>query len=79
MLTLLADTEIDKLMTEYGSALKEGITDNLKAVVLYGSCARGEHEVGSDIDVFVLVNTIEKKLTILYTVYRINLISITTR
>jgi predicted nucleotidyltransferase len=24
-------------------------------VILFGSCARGDHEVGSDIDVFILV------------------------
>ena len=56
MLTLFSQETIDNIMALYVDGLKTELGDNLKAVVLYGSCARGDHEIGSDIDVFVLVN-----------------------
>ena len=47
-------------MTVYANNLKKELGSNLKAVILYGSCARGDHEVGSDIDVFVLLKDASK-------------------
>ena len=61
MLTLLETSIIDKIMVEYKDALYAELRDNLKAVVLYGSCARGDYEIGSDIDVFVLVQNDKKE------------------
>ena len=46
---------IDELMVKYTESLREALGDNLKAVVLYGSCARGDNDEHSDIDVLVLV------------------------
>ena len=55
MLTLFNAKMIDELMTTYVKGLVAGLGDNLNSVTLFGSCARGDHEVGSDIDVFILV------------------------
>jgi predicted nucleotidyltransferase len=52
---ILDKKTIDELMMAYVDILKAELGDNLKTVVLYGSCARGEQEIGSDIDVFILV------------------------
>ena len=50
---------IRKLMKE----LKEGLTriygDQLKAVYLYGSYARGDYREGSDVDVMILLKNYE--------------------
>jgi len=42
-------------MTAYTESLKLALGDNLVAVVLYGSCARGDYELYSDTDVLILV------------------------
>lgn len=55
MLTLFDKETIDELMSNYVDSLISELGNNLKAVILYGSCARGDYELGSDIDVFVLV------------------------
>jgi len=55
MLTRFDRETIDELMTAYSDSLKRELGNNLLAVILYGSCARNDHEIGSDIDVFVLV------------------------
>jgi predicted nucleotidyltransferase len=52
---VLSSSAIEEIMTSYVSKLREALGDNLVRVVLFGSCARGDHEIGSDIDVFVLV------------------------
>ena len=62
MLSLFTQETIDEIMTAYTADLKEALGDNLKAVVLFGSCARGEHEVGSDIDTFVMVENENKAI-----------------
>jgi predicted nucleotidyltransferase len=46
---------INEMMTAYVDSLSTALHGNLGRVVLYGSCARGDHEVGSDIDVLILV------------------------
>ena len=60
MTTVLEEKTIDELMNAYANSLKMELGNNLKAVILYGSCARGEHEIGSDMDVFVLVDNDDK-------------------
>ena len=55
MPTLFNQKIIDEIMTAYTQSLNDELGENLKAVILFGSCARGDHKTDSDIDVFVLV------------------------
>ena len=48
-------------MTAYTNNLKAELGDNLKAVILFGSCVREEHDIGSDMDIFILVTETDKK------------------
>ena len=69
MLKPLNQKTIDEIMTQYTVNLKEKLSDNLLAVMLYGSCARGDHVIGSDVDVFILVKEIDCNVKDLKDVY----------
>ena len=56
MLTLFSAEMLHEIMTAYTDSLKTALGDNLIAVVLFGSCARGDYELYSDTDVFILVH-----------------------
>lgn len=47
--------EPDQALAEYGRRLKQILGDELEALLLYGSRARGDAVQGSDIDVLVLL------------------------
>ena len=61
MRTLFSKEAIDEIMTVYVNNLKVELGSNLKAVILYGSCDRGDYEVGSDIDVFIILQDASKE------------------
>jgi hypothetical protein len=51
-------TNIIGIVREFKELLKAVHKDNLKAVILYGSMARGDFDDESDIDVLVVLNDI---------------------
>jgi predicted nucleotidyltransferase len=50
---------IQKLMKELNEGLIRIYGDQLKAVYLYGSYARGDYRQGSDVDVMIVLNNYE--------------------
>lgn len=52
----IKDESIKKMLTELSKSLQQIYGDKLKAVVLYGSVARGTQTVDSDIDIMILIN-----------------------
>lgn len=50
---------IRKLMKEFKQGLSQIYGDQLKAVYLYGSYARGDYREGSDVDVMILLKDFE--------------------
>ncbi len=47
---------IDSAMKDYVEGAKKVYGTKLKEVILYGSCARGDFEEGSDLDIMVLLD-----------------------
>jgi predicted nucleotidyltransferase len=70
MLTLLTREAIDELMYLYADRLAAALGGNLISVVLFGSCARGDHSIGSDVNVFILVN--DDSLKVKYLINRLS-------
>lgn len=60
----LQDTELKKMLMELSNMLQEVYRDKLRAVVLYGSTARGTGTDDSDIDIMVLINGTDQELRI---------------
>lgn len=54
---MMANTsnDLSRLATRYTSYLKESLKEELVSVVLFGSVARGEASLLSDIDVLIIV------------------------
>ena len=52
----IIDETIKKMLIELAESLRHIYGDKLKAVVLYGSVARGTHTNDSDIDVMILID-----------------------
>ncbi len=50
------DRLIKQVVEEYVSAAQQIYGSMLHAVILFGSCARGDYEIDSDIDLMVLLN-----------------------
>ncbi|TAE26845.1 MAG: nucleotidyltransferase domain-containing protein [Cytophagales bacterium] len=46
---------IDQLATEFKTAMQSLYGDKLAQVILYGSCARGDDHVNSDVDFAVIL------------------------
>ncbi len=58
----LQNEELRKILTELAGMLQEVYHDKLKAVILYGSVARGTATDESDIDIMVLVDGTDQEL-----------------
>lgn len=58
----LQNEELRKILTELANMLQEVYQDKLKAVILYGSVARGTATDESDIDIMVLVDGTDQEL-----------------
>lgn len=56
--------EMQKLITEYVTAVKKIYGNHLKQVILYGSYARGDYTKDSDVDIMLLVDLAESELEI---------------
>jgi predicted nucleotidyltransferase len=48
--------EVETVVKTYALQVKAELGDKLSSVILYGSYARGDFEVGSDVDVMILLN-----------------------
>ena len=58
----LQDIELKKILTELADMLQKVYQEKLKAVILYGSVARGTATDESDIDIMVLVDGTDQEL-----------------
>lgn len=58
----IAGYRIEKMLTELADMLQTVYQEKLKAVILYGSVARGTATDESDIDVMVLVDGTDQEL-----------------
>lgn len=47
---------INQAVSRFTDEIKDIYGDKLNRVILYGSCARGDYEEGSDIDIMVLLD-----------------------
>ena len=47
---------INQAVSRFTDEIKDLYGDKLHRVILYGSCARGDYEEGSDIDIMVLLD-----------------------
>ena len=55
----LSTTDIDSILSRIINSLKNYIDSSLKKVILYGSYARGDYEDYSDVDIMVLVDSVD--------------------
>ena len=53
---------IEKVLTAYSREIKNYFGDKFVAMYLYGSCARGDYTEYSDIDTFILLNTVKEDI-----------------
>lgn len=53
---MITQTMIDSAMKEYTESAIEIYGNKLKEVILFGSCARGDFENGSDVDIMILLD-----------------------
>ena len=53
---------INKAVSRFVDEIKELYGDKFHQVILYGSCARGDYEEGSDIDLMVLLNVSQDEI-----------------
>lgn len=58
----LQNKELGKALTELADMLREVYMDKLKAVILYGSAARGTATNESDIDIMILIDGTDREL-----------------
>ena len=58
----IADEKLREILQEMGELLKSVYGNRLKAVILYGSVARGTQTEDSDIDVMILVDGTDEQL-----------------
>ncbi len=58
----IADEKLREILQEMGELLKSVYGNRLKAVILYGSAARGTQTEDSDIDVMILVDGTDEQL-----------------
>ena len=55
---------IDNALKDMAREAKIVYGDKLKEVILFGSCARGDYEEGSDVDVMILVDVPKDQVSI---------------
>mgnify|MGYP000849105253 CR=1 FL=1 len=53
---------IDKVLKHYSIEAKRLFGSSLKAIILFGSCARGDYDNESDIDILVLLDLSPERL-----------------
>ena len=58
----ITDEKLREILQEMGELLKSVYGNRLKAVILYGSVARGTQTEDSDIDVMILVDGTDEQL-----------------
>ncbi len=51
-----SQTEVMEILKRYLELVRPVLGERLKSVILYGSYARGDFEVGSDIDIMLMVD-----------------------
>lgn len=60
----LQDAELKRILTELADMLRKVYREKLKAVILYGSVARGTATDESDIDIMVLIDGTDQELRV---------------
>lgn len=58
----ISSSKIKEILKKVDTKMTGIFRDNLKKVIIYGSCARNENTPESDIDIMVLVNDDEQKI-----------------
>jgi len=58
----LSDKKVTTIISQVLSVMKDIFGDDLRNVILYGSYARGEQDIYSDMDIMVLVDMEEESL-----------------
>ncbi len=56
MLEKKSENEITTIITEIVNETKELLKEDIYKIVLYGSCARGDYNSESDIDIMIIMN-----------------------
>lgn len=58
----MTDSKIMEVVTKFADEAKKIYGKKLKSVILYGSCARGDYQSDSDVDIMVLLNVPREKI-----------------
>lgn len=59
----MTEEKIKKVMELFSAEAKRIYGAALRNVILYGSCARGDYEVDSDIDILVLLDMPQENMS----------------
>lgn len=63
MLEKKSESEINAIIREVLAEVKELLKDDIYKIVLYGSCARGNYDSESDIDIMIIMNCGKEKIS----------------
>jgi predicted nucleotidyltransferase len=61
-LNLAISDRDQQIVQDLVQRLREALESHLRQVIVYGSRARGDHKVGSDLDVLILVDHLDDSL-----------------
>lgn len=62
MLEKKSENEINAIIMEIVDEVKELLKEDIDKIVLYGSCARGDYDRESDIDIMIIMNCGKEKI-----------------
>ena len=59
---MITDKKIDDAMRDFTAQAKNVYGDKLQEVILFGSCARGDYDDESDVDIMILLDVPEENI-----------------